>query len=263
MNDLPPVSCMCLTYGRPQLLEEAIQSFLLQNYSGPKELVVLNDFDKQTLEFVHPEVVVINVPRRFHSLGEKRNACAALCSHDILFVWDDDDIFLPHRLTYSVRMFEPTKGYFKSSKGFVLNNGALSGPNMNIYHSASCFSRILFNEAHGYRHMGSGQDLDLELAFESMIGKDKNYKDASLDEIYYLYRWAGTGSYHLSGFGKDNPSGETGNKKVERYVQQQVNRQVLSVGNVKLEPHWSVDYVSLVLQYISTGTLKDERTENE
>ena len=53
---LPPVSAMCLTYGRPHVLEEAIHSFLKQDYLGPKEMIVLNDCDQQVLLFDHPEV---------------------------------------------------------------------------------------------------------------------------------------------------------------------------------------------------------------
>ena len=43
MDGLPGVSCICLTYGRVALLEEAIFSFLQQDYAGVKELIVLND----------------------------------------------------------------------------------------------------------------------------------------------------------------------------------------------------------------------------
>jgi glycosyltransferase involved in cell wall biosynthesis len=98
MEGLPELSCVCLTYGRPAVLEEAIHSFLQQDYQGTKELVILNDYEDQILEFDHPEVRVINVPRRFRTVGEKRNAAVALCRHDLLFVWDDDDLYLPHRL---------------------------------------------------------------------------------------------------------------------------------------------------------------------
>lgn len=98
MTNLPAVSCFCLTYGRHRILEEAIQSFLQQDYAGPREMIVLNDYADQTLAFDHPEVQVINLPRRFRTLGEKLNAAVALASHDLLFVWDDDDIYLPHRL---------------------------------------------------------------------------------------------------------------------------------------------------------------------
>src|SRR2546429_75321 len=62
---LPPVSCVCPTYARPELLEEAIESFLRQDYRGAKELIVLNDYACQTLELDHPEVRVVNVPKRF------------------------------------------------------------------------------------------------------------------------------------------------------------------------------------------------------
>jgi hypothetical protein len=76
----PPVSCMCLTFARPKrILDEAVHSFLGQNYTGEKELVILNDFDKQVIRLEHPEVTVINLSRRFRTLGEKRNAAARLC----------------------------------------------------------------------------------------------------------------------------------------------------------------------------------------
>ncbi len=71
MNDHPAVNCICLTYGRPEVLEEAIESFLQQDYSGHKELIVLNDYAEQTLIFDHPEVRVINLPRRCRTVGEK------------------------------------------------------------------------------------------------------------------------------------------------------------------------------------------------
>jgi hypothetical protein len=98
LTDPPPLSCICPTYGRVALLEEAIECFLRQDYPGPKELIVLNDYDGQTLSFDHPDVHVINVPTRFHSVDEKYKAAAALCSHDLIFVWHDDDIYLPRRL---------------------------------------------------------------------------------------------------------------------------------------------------------------------
>src|SRR5262245_6518789 len=63
----PPVSCMCLTYGRPGILEEAIQSFLLQDYPGEKELIVLNDLAEQELACTARQVTVVNVPRRFRT----------------------------------------------------------------------------------------------------------------------------------------------------------------------------------------------------
>jgi hypothetical protein len=50
----PPVSCICLTFGRAHLLEESVYSFLRQDYSGVKELIILNDYNQQILTFDHP-----------------------------------------------------------------------------------------------------------------------------------------------------------------------------------------------------------------
>lgn len=252
MDSSPPVSCMCLTYGRPQVLEEAVESFLRQDYQGTKELIVLNDLADQILHCSHPEVKVINVDKRFRTVGEKRNACAALASHDLLFVWDDDDIFLPHRISYSVAKLDPAKRFFKPSKALTLNNGVLGGPTANLFHSGSCFTRSLFDEAHGYAHIGSGQDLDLERSFERIIGSGKNFNGIKPAEIYYLYRWSGTGSYHLSGFGRDKEGTETGNQKVERYVRAQIANRNIATGVIPLEPNWKVDYPALVTRYLES-----------
>lgn len=254
MTELPPVSCMCLTYGRPQVLEEAIESFLRQDYQGIKELIVLNDLSEQVLRCDHPNVRVINVDKRFRTVGEKRNACAALSSHDLLFVWDDDDIFLPHRLSFSVAKLDATKGFFKPSKALTLNNGIIGGPTANLFHSGSCFTRSLFDAAHGYAHIGSGQDLDLERSFERIIGSGKNYNGIKPSEIYYLYRWSGTGSYHLSGFGRDRDGAESGNQKVERYVRTQIENRKIETGLISLEPNWKIDYSALVQLYLEMTT---------
>ncbi|MFZ2639490.1 MAG: glycosyltransferase [Verrucomicrobiia bacterium] len=250
MEGTPAVSCMCLTYGRPHLLAEAIQSFLQQDYSGQKELIVLNDLDCQTLRFSHPEVRIINVSKRFRTVGEKRNACAALATHDLLFVWDDDDIYLPHRLKLSVQMFDPAKRFFKPRNALVLNNCVLQGPDRNLFHSSSCWSRSLFDQVRGYAHVNSGQDLEIEQQFERVIGKDKN-TEVRPTEIFYIYRWAGTTSFHLSGFGMDKPGQKPGNEKVGDYVAQAIKAGRIQSGEIVIEPHWACNYTKLAAEYLA------------
>src|SRR4051794_28836956 len=181
---------MCLTFARPRrIVEEAVYSFLNQDYPGEKELLLLNDFDQQTIAFDHPQVTIVNIPSRFHSLGEKRNAAAALCRHDLMAVWDDDDIYLPHRLSFSVAMYDETKRFFKPAHAFVMNNGTITGPKENLFHSGSMWHRSLFDEVGGYAHIGSGEDLDLEWKFKKIIGPAREYRGMQPSEIYYLYRW--------------------------------------------------------------------------
>lgn len=246
---------MCLTYGRPdRLLGEAVESFLRQDYAGRRELVILNDWDKKTIVFNHPEVVVVNTSKRFKTIGEKRNACAALCSHDLLFVWDDDDLYLPHRLTFTVqKMLSRNRfsRFYKPNRAFTLNSGVIRGPIHNLFHSGSAWTRDFFDEVGGYPHMNSGQDGALERRFKAGDPKHKrNQRRIRPDEIYYIYRWRGTHSFHLSGFGKDQEGEETGSDKVARWVRRRFALGQITEGIVNLEPAWTTDYVSMVDKYV-------------
>lgn len=246
MESQPAVSCICLTYGRPQVLEEAIHAFLQQDYAGRKELIILNDYAEQTLVFDHPEVQVINCPKRFYTVGEKMNAAVALASHDLLFVWDDDDIYLPHRLRFSVEHFDPQKGFFKPDKAWLLNNGALRGPLKNLFHVGSCWSRRLFDGVRGYVADGTGYDLVFEERLSKHFrGAVRPYEIEPAD-IYYIYRWGGTGSYHMSRFGNYKAGANVGHEQVAAFVQQQATRGAILQGTIPLQPHWDTDYGQLV-----------------
>jgi GR25 family glycosyltransferase involved in LPS biosynthesis/glycosyltransferase involved in cell wall biosynthesis len=252
LTNPPPVSCICLTYGRPDLLEEAIYSFLQQDYPGQKELIVLNDYDGQLLAFEHSEVRVINVPKRFRTVGEKRNMAVALASHDLLIVWDDDDICLPHRLSFSVAHFNQKRGFFKASSAWLWDDGALSGPHRNNLHGISCWSRRLFDTVQGYGAVGSGEDMVFEHLLEHQFPGSTSAYDIWPEEIYYLYRWNGTGSYHISAFGDYHPSANIGHQEVEEFVHQRASQGAIPQGRILLQPHWNTDYRQLASCYIAT-----------
>lgn len=248
----PPISCLCPTFGRPQrILEEAVCSFLNQDYPGPKELLILNDFTQQTIVFDHPQVTVVNAAERFRTVGEKRNAAIALCRHDLLAVWDDDDIYLPHRLSFSLSRYDQKRRFFKPTRAFVLNDGVIAGPSEKLFHSGGMWHRSLFDEVGGYAQMGSGEDADIEARFKKVIGRGMNYGLIQPCEIYYLYRWSGTESFHLSAFGRDG-SGQPGNDKVMEYVLGQLGRGIVRPGEIALQPQWSVDYSQLVKDFVAT-----------
>ena len=241
---------MCLTYGRPRILEESVESFLRQDYSGEKELIVLNDLPEQTLTFDHPDVHIINVDKRFRTVGEKRNACAALCSHDWLLPWDDDDIYLPWRISYSMEMMDSERRFFKSALAFGHNNGAITKIFKSTFHAGSCWHRTLFDEVQGYPHMGSGEDLEIERKFAQVLASNCLGFDIPLEDLYYVYRWYGTGSYHLSAFGQTRKGNESEHVMVADYVSQQLASGNVPSGEIPLNPHWKTDYVAAVAQYL-------------
>lgn len=248
LTEAPPVSCICPTYGRVELLEEAIESFLRQDYPGPKELIVLNDYAGQTLELDHPEVKIVNRAERFASVGEKYNAAVALASHDLLFVWHDDDIYLPHRLSLGVAQCEDGAVFWKSDKAWFWNSGHMSGPEKNVFHGGSCWHRKLFDAARGYPQSGVRYDVDFEQRCSGAAVGPIKHASLPLEDLYYIYRWAGTGSYHYSMSADPGPTRQS----VVDQVGQQALRGMIPQGRVELRPHWKSDYAAQVREHIAT-----------
>jgi hypothetical protein len=85
-NTLPLISCKCITYGRVESLEESILSFLQQEYAGPKELIIVNDYPKQKLFFKHPQIKIFNINKTFDTIGDKENFAVKQCSGEIIVV---------------------------------------------------------------------------------------------------------------------------------------------------------------------------------
>ena len=232
-KQLPRVSCQCITYGRTNLLDEAVESFLRQDYPGEKELVILNDLPSLEIQSDMPGVLVVNLPRRMKTVGEKRNACVALCTGDIIFPWDDDDISLPWRISYTIQQMTNHR-YFKANKMWYWRNGEIDKePKKNVAHAMGAWSTEFFDEVGGYPHIQSGQDMAIEKLFG---GKDRKVEDTPLDKVYYIYRFPGTGSYHLSaaGYGK-------GHTEIGEYV----DRKAIQ-GTHTINPHWEQDYTCLI-----------------
>jgi hypothetical protein len=230
---MPKVSCQCITYGRPHLLNEAVESFLRQDYAGEKELVILNDHPTILVEpFKHPEIKVFNVGARFHSIGEKRNACCALCTGQVIFPWDDDDISLPWRISFTLEQMK-NHHYMKPDRLWYWDKGAVSARKA-VAHAMGAWSRALFDEVRGYPHIQSGQDQAIESLFGA-TGK-RNVVALKTADLFYIYRFPGTGSYHLSAYGYGN-----GLADAEQYVARHVKP-----GRHQICPKWNTNYVSLV-----------------
>lgn len=231
------VSCICLTYGRPHLLEESIESFLRQEWDGPKELVVVNDHPEQTLIFDHPEVTVFNIPRRLRTLGEKRNFSVALSQYNNLLVWDDDDIYLPWRIQETMPVLR-AKQFFKSPHAWVMNNGKVEPkPAYNLFHAGAAYTRWLFEKIGGYRCINTGEDADFEARIKNEYATVNCWALTELppDRLYYIYRWL-HGSFHATHY------------KDLKDLQPKV-----VAGTFKLEPKWLQDYEKAACDIANEG----------
>src|SRR5439155_14530259 len=150
------VSCICPTYNRlpgsQWLLEEAIESFLKQDYPD-KELLVLNDCPGQELLCDAPDVFVINLPRRFHSYGEKLNAGIGLAQGSLIAPWDDDDIMLPWRLSKSLERLADADYYNPHAYWFLDAQGLHSDCVTGVGQNGSLFTHSAFDAVNGYPHV--------------------------------------------------------------------------------------------------------------
>ena len=196
------LSAVCCTWNRPHYLGELVESFLRQDYPAEKrELVILDDAG----QYGNREGdgwKIISIKTRFTTLGEKRNACAALVRPDCegLLVADDDDLYLPHWFSAhatalaNAEWSRPEQVYREEGSIFYLQktNG--------IYHGAHAFRRSTFLKHFGYKAMNSGQDQEL---FHRLKKADVSQFDTTQDTApYYVYRFR-SDTLHLSGVGQN------------------------------------------------------------
>lgn len=229
----PKVSCYCPTYGKSKLLEEAIYSFLNQDYDGEKELVILNDLVDQTLIFDHPQVKIINSKQRIYPLGKKLNECLSYCSGEYIFVWDDDDIYFPWKISFSINNINKD-GIFHTNQAFFEEINKTLSISKNLFHSNLCMHKNIWEKNNYIESDVIALDVFL---FNKINYLYKNISKIISDEdIFYIYRWSSTSNYHGSFF-KENVS-----LNVAKYVDQKILNKTEPVGNIVLNPQWKNDY---------------------
>jgi len=235
---LPLVSCICPTYNRPpshqHLLEEAIESFLRQDYPN-KELIVINDCPGQELVCDAPGVRVVNVPERFPTLGEKRNAGVRLSRGELIAPWDDDDISLPWRLSLSVARLGDA-AYFNARRYWFLDGAGLHGDHaMGVGHKCSLFTRAAFEAVGGYPTSSGAEDMEMDAALVTRMPRvlDVLSGDAELmrREWFYIYRW-GVSPSHL-----------TARVPHDAFYRELATWPV-QPGRFELHPRWQQDYAA-------------------
>ena len=121
------ISCICLTYGRVNLLEEALLSFLKQDYPQDRcELIILNDYALQTLIYDYPNVRIINLTTPFGTIGEKVQYAIDQAKFDIIATWDDDDVALSNHLRNIDKHFVEGTHVLHWAKGVFWNEPAIT-----------------------------------------------------------------------------------------------------------------------------------------
>lgn len=226
------VSILTLTYQRHHLLEEAIQSYLLQldGFNDISEMVVINDSPDVKYVFEHPNVRIINHPTRFSSVGKKLEWGFTQCNNPWIYRLDDDDLLSPYALELNevYRVGYPTKDILRDQKHYFFSHNQYQGLGDSI-NNGNCYSWNYLKKVGNIIDKSIGEDnwLTFHNKADIHIG--------DLGRYTMIYRW-GMGTYHISGMG-DRPNEE---------IYEITDRTNQEKGIIELKPHFREDYWSLL-----------------
>lgn len=193
-----PISVLTLTYKRPALLEEAIESFLRQSYTTGDEMVVIND--DVDVEYIYENtrgVRIINVPERFSSISAKIKWGYTQCVNEYIYRLDDDDLLAPNALSIVRRGINASfkqpgrkTEIFRSCSHYFFSNNVFTKISRNT-NTGNCYTRTYLDRV-PFSDSSFGEDVDLTYGHKGRIH--------TLPLPTMIYRWGGD-TYHVSAFG--------------------------------------------------------------
>lgn len=113
MSAQPLVSCLCVTRGRAGLLARAIRSFTEQDYPEKELLIIYEDDDPETGEYLQNvndgNIEIIKAPASPKmTLGALRNMAVRESRGEYFCQWDDDDYSHPGRVSFQMEVIAKT-----------------------------------------------------------------------------------------------------------------------------------------------------------
>ncbi len=236
------ISCICLTYGRVSFLEEALQSFLKQDYPEDKgELIILNDYSEQTLIFDHPNVRIINFTTVFDTIGAKVAFAIEQAKFDIIATWDDDDVALPNHLQNINNLFVEGTTVLHWAKGVFWNEPHITDITF-LGNSGVVYTKQAIEQIGGVPLENAGYDTTMVDRIHT-LGIEKTIW-AVPEMPSWFYRWGFTSKpcYHQSGQGTDDNSRPNIILRHRLHISQLLAQGLIPSGNIALNPHWDMDY---------------------
>lgn len=237
-----------ITYGRVEFLEESLHSFLMQEYDGEKELVIVNDYPLQKLEFDHPEVRIINLDETFTCLGDKENFATEQCKGDIILQWDDDDMALPNHLSNVRKYFVEGTDLLHWHKAVLMNIPDIQCV-CGVGNSGIVYSKRIWKEIGGYPLENAGYDMSFVVKIKEN-SKNIVFAEPLDEEASWIYVWGGRG-YHCSGMGTDTPDRPNVIQRHSIHIENLRMRGEIPTGRVQLRPHWKHDYKQKLKAYLN------------
>lgn len=196
------IACLCPTYGRPELLANAIAQFERQDYPAADRRLfalddsgLLRDQDGDGWELT-------SIVSRFPSLPHKYNMLLAFATAwhaDAVVVWEDDDIYLPWHLRANAEALDLRPWAHPRMVGSLYTGEYQEELAEGRFHAALAF-RIDFLVQLGGWPATLRADFDQRLiAKANELGGQPAMPDVDLPPSY-VFRWGSTGHIHGQSF---------------------------------------------------------------
>lgn len=233
------ITVLTLTYQRSYILEEAIESFLCQNFDGEREMLIINDSSTVEYVFEHPNVRIINVKNRFKSIWEKLKFGIDQAKYDYIYRLDDDDLLTPWALKNSWEDITNNSDHevYRSNGHYLFVHNKFIKVTDNINNGNIYTKKYIEKIIPLMTNISFGEDAKMTFDFNA------NIYTSTREEKTMIYRW-GMETYHISGMGTtDNEEVLTRTDMLVSDIAKQRNSEV-EHGVVYLTPHFKEDYYS-------------------
>jgi len=246
------ISCLCLTYGRPHLIVEALHSYLMQDYDGESEFLIINDAPFQKYYFDHPNVRIINLDTTFEKWGAKEDFGIAECKYDTILQADDDDIQIQPIHLQNINKYFTEGSALLHWHNAAFTHGDAIAAIRPVGNSGIVFSKEAWRTVGGYPHENCGADMlftDRITHTHKLLVQRPEPPD---EEVSWCYRW-GQDDYNCSGMGADweRPEEEQIIARHTRHIQSLIDSGKMPTGDITLKPYWRFDYTKMLKDFIN------------
>ena len=201
-TEFPNVSILMPTYDRRNFLPLIMTNLYSIDYPKDKlEVVIIDDHKsplfindtevKMVMERVGININYIRDTSRHLSIGEKRNRLVKFAKHKICINMDDDDIYFPNYIRYSVDLLQSNKyGLVGSAQMLFLyphHNWKIAGiqceSKRQIHEATMCFTKKYWRSMGGFSKNGNGEGAkmvdfnDKEMFADKNVGGDGSISD--------------------------------------------------------------------------------------
>lgn len=183
---------VCPTYGRIPYLNRMVASFLSQTYDD-KHLVIINDDKNVEICCDNSQITCINLNKKI-LLPQKRNIGVMLGYYDLIMQYDDDDIFLPNRISNHVQKHteNPNIWYYWNMSSYIVYGDKFEIAGCSPNHSS--FLKKSWFAVGGYANNENiGDDMEFFYKIPNCFKMEEN--DPNLAD--YVYNFGGV-NYHAS-----------------------------------------------------------------